>query len=288
MTEGVARAAALLYFFSNRRWRDPDDPKDLEQLRTAWQQLADSSVVFAGQCKFERLCKVLKTICREWEQVEALAKASKKTHRRAVSNEPEAPRAQKRKLNDDLVLVRPQPPRLWPNQQSPGPDRSARSGDLGLLLPGLTALANAPLPTLLPPHGASLNQPGGPTTPVDIQAVLALMGLSSLAQQQPVSEILKQLVLNQLVQQRLALPTSVPSDNTSSSAGVKSENPPEWTLGRRNLADLEAGSRLPPMRSAGASASDGQATDPLVAIFIKSHEWHGGLAQEFRLSPPGT
>jgi hypothetical protein len=277
VTEGVACAAALLYFFSNRRWRDPDDPKDLEQLRTAWQQLADSSVVFAGQCKFERLCKVLKTICREWEQVEALAKASKKTHRRAASNEPEAPRAQKRKLNGD--------------QHSPGPDSSARSGDPGLLLPGLTALANAPMPALLPPHGASLNQPGGPATPVDIQAVLALMGLSSLAQQQPVSEILKQLVLNQLVQQRLALPTSVPSGNTPSSAGVQSENPPEWTSARapaRNLAASEAGSRLPPMRSAGASASDGQATDPLVAIFIKSHEWHGGLAKEFRLSPPGT
>lgn len=272
VTESVACAAALLYFFSNRRWRDPDDPKDLEQLQTAWQQLADSSIVFAGQCKFERMCKVLKTFCRQWEQVETLPKVSKKMHRRAASNEPEA-RAQKRKLNDDDMLSDTPLPWLTPNQRYPGPDRSARSGDLGLALPGLTALASAPIPALLPSHGAYLNQPGEPAAPVDIQLVLALMGLSSLTQQQPGSEILKQLVLNQLVQQRLALPTR---KSTPSLAGIQFQNPPEWATARvparcENLAAFEAGPRLPPMRSAGASASATQGPDPLVAMFAKSH-----------------
>ena len=203
------------------------------------------------------------------------------TNRRAASNEPEAPRAQKRKLNVDVILGGTQPPRLSPNQRSPGPDRSTRSGDLGLLLPGLTSLA-APMPALLPPHGASLSQPGGLATPVDIQAIVANL-VSSLAQQQPVTEILKQLVLNQLVHQRLALLPSVPRDYTPSSAGVQSENSTEWTPARapaRNLAASEAVHRLPPMRSAGASTSDEQTTDPLVSIFIKSREWHGGLSQQ--------
>ena len=86
--------------------------------------------------------------------------------------------------NVDVILGGTQPPRLSPNQRSPGPDRSTRSGDLGLLLPGLTSLA-APMPALLPPHGASLSQPGGPATPVDMQAIVANL-VSCLAQQQPV------------------------------------------------------------------------------------------------------
>jgi len=211
---------AVLYFFSSRRWRNPDDTKDLEQLRAAWQQLADVSTVFVGQCKFERLCNVIRTFGREWEEVEALEKGSRKTQRSATSSEPAAPRAQKRKLSDASLYDTTPSHWLSPNR-SPGPDQCrAQSGDQGL--PGIAALLSAT--ALMPPYGVSMIQPNGPAAAVDTQLVLALLSLASLAQPQPQpqpqphpkqqqqqvqpsqQQLLQHMLLSQLVQQRLPPP----------------------------------------------------------------------------------
>ena len=273
-------ATALLYFFSNRRWRNPDDAKDLEQLRAAWQQLSDSSVIFAGQCKFERLCKIIKTFACEWEDVEALAKANRKTQRSAASSEPDAPRAQKRRRSDASIADTMPSPLLSPKQRSPGPDQcSARSGDQAL--PGIAALASAT--ALVPPHGAFVNQLSGPAPALDTQLVLALLNLANLSQPQhqhpqqrehpqepqqqqqqgqlrqgqPSQQLLQQMLLSQLVQQGLATPAGVPSDNMPSAA-----------VGQPGNLAVSPGPRPTPIHTAGGSAQ-APMSDPLVAMFVK-------------------
>jgi len=96
---------ALLYFFSNRRWRNPDNPEELALIQKAWQELVDSSVIFAGQCKFERLCKVIRTFRSEWHDIETLAKSAKKCAlpRRPGFDEMSKAPSRKRKLNAALA-----------------------------------------------------------------------------------------------------------------------------------------------------------------------------------------
>ncbi|EKX34231.1 hypothetical protein GUITHDRAFT_119580 [Guillardia theta CCMP2712] len=57
-----SRSSSARYFFSNRRWRNPDDPHELQELRQAWLKLrqlacrlgADVSLEALEQCCRER------------------------------------------------------------------------------------------------------------------------------------------------------------------------------------------------------------------------------------------
>ncbi|EKX36916.1 hypothetical protein GUITHDRAFT_116938 [Guillardia theta CCMP2712] len=57
-----SRSSSARYFFSNRRWRNPDDPRELQELRQAWLKLrqlawrlgADVSLEALEQCCRER------------------------------------------------------------------------------------------------------------------------------------------------------------------------------------------------------------------------------------------
>jgi hypothetical protein len=53
-------AAAVRYFYSNRRWRNPDDEQDLMHLKTAWERMTQESIVFAGQCRWEKFIAVVR------------------------------------------------------------------------------------------------------------------------------------------------------------------------------------------------------------------------------------
>ena len=55
---------AVRYFFGNRAWLNPDDANDLVRMRTAWEKLSSSSIVFAGQCKWEKLVTVARRSSR--------------------------------------------------------------------------------------------------------------------------------------------------------------------------------------------------------------------------------
>ncbi|EKX36973.1 hypothetical protein GUITHDRAFT_116839 [Guillardia theta CCMP2712] len=50
--QGLSDAGAeeVRYVYAGRRWRDPRDEEDMRALREAWEELAGSSTIFAGQC----------------------------------------------------------------------------------------------------------------------------------------------------------------------------------------------------------------------------------------------
>jgi len=51
---------AVRCFFGNRTWLNPDEPSDLIRMRTAWEKISSSSIVVAGQCKWDRLVTVVR------------------------------------------------------------------------------------------------------------------------------------------------------------------------------------------------------------------------------------
>ncbi|EKX36972.1 hypothetical protein GUITHDRAFT_116838 [Guillardia theta CCMP2712] len=53
-----AGAEEVRYVYAGRRWRDPRDKEDMRALREAWEELAGSSTIFAGQCALERVVRV--------------------------------------------------------------------------------------------------------------------------------------------------------------------------------------------------------------------------------------
>ncbi len=58
---------AVRYFFGNRTWLNPDEASDLIRMRTAWEKISSASIVFAGQCKWDRLVTVVRRsslVCR--------------------------------------------------------------------------------------------------------------------------------------------------------------------------------------------------------------------------------
>ena len=97
----------LLYFFANRRWRNPEDPEDLEKLKKAWQELSDSSVVVAGQCKFDRMCKVIARFHHDSQKMQVLVKACKMAAGALTldSTESQGNPARKRRLDDSISLT---------------------------------------------------------------------------------------------------------------------------------------------------------------------------------------
>ena len=71
--------AHAVYYFANRRWRNPDDPGDMADLRRHWEQLVASSVVFAGQCPWEKFCATVGKHYQSW--VQAPTRTCKKRRR---------------------------------------------------------------------------------------------------------------------------------------------------------------------------------------------------------------
>ena len=57
---------AVKYFFANRRWMNPDSVDDVEKLRASWEMLSNQSIVFAGQCKWDKFVAVVRRYCLEW------------------------------------------------------------------------------------------------------------------------------------------------------------------------------------------------------------------------------
>jgi len=90
---------AVGYFFADRRWMNPDLPEDLAKLRSSWETLSASSIVFAGQCKWDKLVFVAREFHHEWEQ--QCQTASRKAPRRSSSLLDQGP--SKRRDNNPLV-----------------------------------------------------------------------------------------------------------------------------------------------------------------------------------------
>ena len=66
-----AGAEEVRYVYAGRRWRDPRDEEDMRGLREAWEELAGSSTIFAGQCALERVVRVCEEYRRGWAEYQA-------------------------------------------------------------------------------------------------------------------------------------------------------------------------------------------------------------------------
>ena len=75
--------AQAVYYFANRRWRNPDEPGDMADLKRHWEQLVASSVVFAGQCPWEKFCATVGKHYQSW--VQAPTRTCKKRRRQRWS-----------------------------------------------------------------------------------------------------------------------------------------------------------------------------------------------------------
>ncbi|EKX36974.1 hypothetical protein GUITHDRAFT_116840 [Guillardia theta CCMP2712] len=67
----VAGAEEVRYVYAGRRWRDPRDEEDMRALREAWEELAGSSTIFAGQCALERVVRVCEEYRGGWAEYQA-------------------------------------------------------------------------------------------------------------------------------------------------------------------------------------------------------------------------
>ena len=55
----------MRYLFSNTRWKNPQESvEDMEQMRTAWKELCDSSLAFSAQCRC-MLCVRAPCVCMD-------------------------------------------------------------------------------------------------------------------------------------------------------------------------------------------------------------------------------
>ena len=70
----------MRYFYNNRRWRNPDNAEDLAYLTQAWETMSQASIVFAGQCKWDKFVAMVRKFHCEWEQARTVFN-SKKTSR---------------------------------------------------------------------------------------------------------------------------------------------------------------------------------------------------------------
>lgn len=226
-------------------------------------------MIFAGQCKFERLCKVIRTFRSEWKEIEAIAKSSKKSAlpRRLGSDELQKSHSRKRKLASDASSSS-----VSPHQRSPAPERtnpaSGMPGHAVAQHPALSPqeLAQALVSLQSLPHlhqylpssqqPAAANPP--PATPeIDNALLYALLTLASVAQPQ----------------QAPAMPTlPIPGPHLPNlsealaaltgglSSGAGGEGGLFWQL-PTGLAQARS--------TGGAPHGNGDTNDPLVSLFVR-------------------
>ncbi|EKX34238.1 hypothetical protein GUITHDRAFT_119588 [Guillardia theta CCMP2712] len=98
-----SRSSSARYFFSNRRWRNPDDPHELQELRQAWLKLRQLACRLGADVSLE----ALEQCCRErygaWAEMTVnWSKAPRRVYRKKRSNKRQAPAATKPADSDNL------------------------------------------------------------------------------------------------------------------------------------------------------------------------------------------
>lgn len=72
---------------------NPDSPDDLAKLKESWEMLSTQSIVFAGQCKWEKFSCVVHRYCHEWHnQVKIRKKPTRRSALGQCEYEPSAKR----------------------------------------------------------------------------------------------------------------------------------------------------------------------------------------------------
>ncbi|EKX34233.1 hypothetical protein GUITHDRAFT_119582 [Guillardia theta CCMP2712] len=83
-----SRSSSARYFFSNRRWRNPDDPHELQELRQAWLKLRQLACRLGADVSLE----ALEQCCRErygaWAEMTVnWSKAPRRVYRKGEDGE---------------------------------------------------------------------------------------------------------------------------------------------------------------------------------------------------------
>ncbi|EKX34229.1 hypothetical protein GUITHDRAFT_119578 [Guillardia theta CCMP2712] len=99
----LSRSGSARYFFSNRRWRNPDDPHELQELRQAWLKLRQLAWMLGADVSLEALEQCCRERYRAWAEITTnWSKAPRRVYRKKRSSKRQAPAATKPADYDDL------------------------------------------------------------------------------------------------------------------------------------------------------------------------------------------